>query len=66
MCNAQQIRRNRNGECPSRRPDIIYFSPELYGSRNYGTSVSDEDVGIYAIGFREKYRLLTAVMSPES
>ena len=44
--NVHQIRRNRNGECPSGRPDVIYFSPELYDSRNCGTPVSDEDVAI--------------------
>ena len=44
--NVHPIRSNKNGECPSGRPDVIYFSPELYDSRNYGTPVSNEDVAI--------------------
>jgi len=44
--NTHPIRSNKNGECPSGRPNVIYFSPELYDSQNYGTPVDVKDVDI--------------------
>lgn len=42
--NVHRIRKNRKGECPSGIPNFMYFSPEFFGSRNYGTGVALEDV----------------------
>ena len=40
------IRSNNNNENPHRKPDVIYFTPELYNTHDYGTMVTNEDVAI--------------------
>lgn len=33
--NEHTIRRNRNADCPSGKPDVMYFQPEIYQTRDY-------------------------------
>lgn len=44
--NAHTIRSQKHTECPTGKPDILYFSPELFQSHNYGTPIDMEEVNI--------------------
>lgn len=41
--NCHQIRQQRNSELPAGKPDVIYFAPQLFGTRSYELSVVKED-----------------------
>jgi hypothetical protein len=34
----------KNAEGPKGKPDIMFFNPEVYGTRSYGTPVDEEDI----------------------
>lgn len=40
LWNNHRIRYNRNSECPTDRPDVLYFNPELFSGRNCRYEVS--------------------------
>ena len=44
--NLHHIRSNKNSENPHGKPDVMYFTPELYDTRDYGFQVAREDVAI--------------------
>ena len=39
LWNNHRIRYNRNSECPTDRPDVLYFTPELFSGINCGYEV---------------------------
>ena len=38
--NNHRIRYKQNSECPTDRPDILYFTPKLFSGRNCGYEIS--------------------------
>lgn len=44
--NLHPIRSNKNNENPHGKPDVMYFTPELYNTHDYGTQVALEDVAL--------------------
>ena len=44
--NLHPIRRNRDNENPHGKPDVMYFTPELQNTYDYGFQVKLEDVAI--------------------
>lgn len=39
--NEHRIRRSRNTECPSGKPDVLYFQPEIYQTRDFKMPLPD-------------------------
>ena len=39
LWNNHRIRYNQNSECPTDRPDVLYFTPELFNGTNCGYEV---------------------------
>ena len=37
--NVHNIALKKNADCPSGKPDIMFFTPEVYGSQSYGSQV---------------------------
>ncbi|XP_013401462.1 uncharacterized protein LOC106167276 [Lingula anatina] len=42
--NTHRIRPSRRSDCPSGIPNVMFFTPSLYGCRDYKTPVSTEDI----------------------
>lgn len=59
--NSHGTRKQKNVECPSGKPDVLYFSPQLYTSRDYGHQVDSRDVSICIDNYGSK----RTVCSPE-
>ena len=44
--NIHSINNTRNVDIPSGKPNIMFFTPEVYGTYSYGTPVDIESVDV--------------------
>ena len=44
LWNSQRIRKVRHSECPSGRPDVLYYLPSNQGARKHGLNIDARDI----------------------
>ena len=74
LWNNHRIRQTRNAECPGGRPDMIYFSPTLYGGTDGAYSVTSSDISLAkfyckespTFGCRDEFLQLALILMNEN